>query len=138
MIKAMDIDPLDPIIPGYLGWLYQFAERYEDAIAAAKRTLELDPNFVMGYYAMGVAYSGLGKHQEAIETHQKGVAISPVFLCGLGMAYAKAGQRDKALEIIAKLEKKPNGWRAGGLSQIYAILGDKENTARRRSSLPIK
>lgn len=84
----------------------------------------------MGYYAMGVAYSGLGKHQEAIETHQKGVSISPVFLCGLGMAYAKADQRDKALEIIAKLEKKPNGWRAWGLSQIYAILGDKENTIR--------
>jgi AraC-like DNA-binding protein/tetratricopeptide (TPR) repeat protein len=130
MIKAMDIDPLDPIIPGYLGWLYQYAERYEDAIAAAKRTIELDPDFVMGYYAMGVAYSGLGKHQEAIETHQKGIAISPVFLNGLGMAYASAGQRDKALEVAAKLEKKPNAWRAWGLSQIYATLGDKENTIR--------
>ncbi len=72
--------------------------------------------------------SGLGKHDEAIEMHKKGVAIKPGFLCGLGMAYAAAGQRDNALEVAAQLEKKPTGWNSWGLSLIYAQLGDKEKT----------
>jgi tetratricopeptide (TPR) repeat protein len=128
MKKAMEIDPLDPIIPGYLGWLYQYAEEYEKAIDAAKLTLAVDPNYVMAYYVWGTALSGLGKHDEAIEMHKKGVAIKPGFMCGLGMAYAAAGQRDKALEVAAKLEKKTTGWSAWGLSLIYAQLGDKEKT----------
>ena len=77
MKKAMVIDPLDPIIPGYLGWLYQYAEEYEKAIEAAKLTLQIDPNYVMGYYVWGTALSGLGKHDEAIQMHHKGVAIKP-------------------------------------------------------------
>jgi len=128
MKKAMEIDPLDPIIPGYLGWLYQYAEEYEKAIDAAKLTLELDPNYVMGYYVWGTALTGLGKHDEAIEINKKGVAIKPGFMYGLGMAYAAAGQRDKALEVAANLEKKPSGWNSCGLSLIYAQLGDKERT----------
>jgi tetratricopeptide (TPR) repeat protein len=128
MKKAMEIDPLDPIIPGYLGWLYQYAEEYEKAIDAAKLTLAVDPNYVMAYYVWGTALTGLGKHDEAIEIHKKGVAIKPGFLCGLGMAYAAAGQPDKALEVAAKLETKSTGWSAWGLSQIYAQLGDKEKT----------
>ena len=82
----------------------------------------------MGYYVWGTALSGLGKHDEAIEMHQKGVAIKPRFLCGLGMAYAAAGQRDKALEVAAKLEEKSSGWNSWGLSLIYAQMEDKEKT----------
>ncbi len=42
---------------------------------------------------------------EAIEAHKKGLAISPGYESGLAIAYVRAGQRDKALEIVAEMEK---------------------------------
>jgi AraC-like DNA-binding protein/tetratricopeptide (TPR) repeat protein len=130
MKMAVEIDPLDPICIGYLGWAYMAIGKYEEAIRAADRTLEVDPNFTMGFFVKGWSLAELGKYDQAVEVHQKGIAIRPGFLCGLGRAYALAGQRDKALEIALRMKKNPNGWNAWGLSEIYAGLKDKENTLK--------
>ena len=76
---------------------------------------------------MGSAYSEMGMHYEAIETHKKGVAISPDFEDGLGIAYARAGQKDKALEIVKGMEKYMDSWwYAWGVAEIYSALGEKD------------
>ena len=63
-------------------------------------------------------------YDEAIETHNKGIAISPAFKHGLGTAYALSGQRDKALEIANALEETNANWYTWGIAEIYANLGD--------------
>jgi tetratricopeptide (TPR) repeat protein len=80
----------------------------------------------MGLWVLGSAYAGLGMYDEAIETHKKGLAISPGFENGLAITYARSGQRDKALEIAAKLEKINDTWYTWAIAEIYATLGDND------------
>ena len=128
MKKAVEIDPIDPLCQGYLAWLYLGLGRYEEAIAEARKTLQIDPNYTMAYYVMGCAYSEMGMHFEAIEMHKKGLSISPGFEAGLGAAYARAGQKENAMEVAAGMEKNLDKWYAWGLAEIYAALGDKDKT----------
>ncbi|MCJ7819778.1 MAG: hypothetical protein MUP53_01130, partial [Bacteroidales bacterium] len=126
MKTAIEIDPTDPLMQGYLGWLYLWVGRNEEALTEARKTLQIDPNYTMAYYVMGSAFTEMGMHFEAIEAHKKGLAISPGFEVGLGVAYARAGQKENALEVAAGMEKNFNKWYAWGLAEIYAALGDKD------------
>ena len=103
MKKAVEIAPTETIYQGYLAWQYLFASRFKEAINEARKTLQLDPNYTMAYFVMGSAYTEMGMHYEAIEAHKKGLAISPDYEDGLGIAYARGGQKDKAIEVITKL-----------------------------------
>jgi tetratricopeptide (TPR) repeat protein len=127
MRKAVEISPTETIYQGYLAWLYLFAGRFEEAINEARKTLQLDPNYTMAYFVMGSAYAEMGMHYEAIETHKKGLAISPDYEDGLGIAYARAGQKDEALEIVKGMEKYMDSWwYAFGVAEIYSALGNKD------------
>jgi tetratricopeptide (TPR) repeat protein len=69
----------------------------------------------------------MGMYYEAIEMHKKGLAISPGYENGLGIAYARAGQKEKALEVAATMEKSlDQWWYAWGLAEVYATLGEKQ------------
>jgi tetratricopeptide (TPR) repeat protein len=127
MKKAVEISPTETIYQGYLAWLYNFAGRFEEAINESRKTLQLDPNYTMAYMVMGSSYAEMGMDYEAIEAHKKGIAISPDYIDGLGVAYARAGQKDKALEVVKELEKcMDSWWCAAGVAGIYSALGEKD------------
>ena len=126
MKKAVEIAPTEPTYQGYLAWLNLFFGRFEDALEEARKTLQLDPNYTMAYYVMGAAYAEMGMNFEAIETHNKGLAISPGYEGGLGVAYARAGQKDKAMEVVRGIEKYMDSWwYAWAVAEIYTAIGDK-------------
>jgi tetratricopeptide (TPR) repeat protein len=124
--KSIEIAPTDVTYTCNLGSLYWWIGRYQEAFEESQKALQLDPNYPMAYAMLGAAYAGLGMYEKAIETHKKGLAISPGFESVLGVAYAMAGQRDKALEIASQLEKTNEKWYVWGIAEIYATLGDKE------------
>ncbi len=124
--KSIEIDPIDPTFTSNLAALYIWIGRYKEALTEARKTFELDPNNVMGLWVLGSAYAEMGMYNEAIEAHKKGIAISPDFEHALGVTYARAGQKEKALEVALKLEKTHNSWYAWGIAEIYATLGDKD------------
>jgi len=130
MKKAVEIDPIDPLCQGYLAWLYLSLGKLEEAILEARKTLQIDPNYTMAYYVMGAAYSEMGMHFESIEMHKKGISISPGYESGLGVAYARAGQKENALEVAAGMEKNIDSWYAWGLAEVYAALGDKDQAIK--------
>jgi DNA-binding winged helix-turn-helix (wHTH) protein/Tfp pilus assembly protein PilF len=45
--RAHALDPLSPEIQSDVGWFYYFAGRYNEAIEASLRTLELEPSFLL-------------------------------------------------------------------------------------------
>ncbi len=127
MKRAVEISPTDPLYQGYLGWLYLYAGQFEEAIPEARKTLQLDPNYTMAYYVMGAAYAEMGMNYEAIEAHKKGLAISPGFEYGLAVAYARAGQKEQAMEIIKEMEKyRDSWWYSWGLAEAYTAIGEKD------------
>jgi tetratricopeptide (TPR) repeat protein len=127
MKKSIEIDPTDQTSQGYLAWLYLFFGHFEDAITEAQKLLQLQSDSTLAFYLIGSAYAEMGMYYEAIEMHKKSLAISPGYESGLAIAYARAGQRDKALEVIAEMEKNRDyWWYAWGLAEAYATLGEKE------------
>jgi tetratricopeptide (TPR) repeat protein len=126
MKKALEIDPIDQVSQGYLAWLDLFIGRNEDAIKEAQKLLQLQSDSTLAYYVIGSSYAEMNMHFEAIEMHTKGLSIGPGYEQGLGIAYARANQKDKAMEVVNQMEKYRNyWWYAYGLAQVYAVLGEK-------------
>jgi TolB-like protein/Tfp pilus assembly protein PilF len=128
MKLSVEIEPLDPFCSGYLAWFYLWRGKLEDAITMSHRALELNPNDPMALYVLGSAYAEKGMYDQAIETHKKGIAIEPLYTCGLGVTYARAGRKREALEVAAEMEKANSAWYIWGIAAIYAELGDKDKT----------
>jgi tetratricopeptide (TPR) repeat protein len=127
MKKAVEIDPTDQVSQGYLAWMYFFFSHFEDAVTEAQKLLQLQSDSTLAFYLLGSAYAEMGMHYEAIEMCKKSLAISPGYESGLGIAYARAGQKDKALEVVAGMEKNRDyWWYAWGLAEVYATLGERE------------
>ncbi len=122
---ARDLDPLRALNTGWLGGIYNYAGRYDEAIVEAKKALELNPKFWPSYHVLRVAYSNKGMHQEAIDAAIRLFELDPARgNAELVMAYAQAGQREKALAIVPKLERNtPDFSRVG---KAYLALGDKD------------
>jgi tetratricopeptide (TPR) repeat protein len=60
-------DPLSPITNADLGWILYLNRRYDEAIAANRRTLELDSNFVRARTNLAFVYLQTGAFADAIQ-----------------------------------------------------------------------
>jgi TolB-like protein/Tfp pilus assembly protein PilF len=104
--QAQRLDPLSLIINTVVGTHFYYARQYDKAIAQCRETLELDPNFHVAYGVIGETYTQKGMYKEAIAALQKAISLSPGpdVLARLGYAYAVAGQRNQAKEVLNELQ----------------------------------
>ncbi len=83
--------------------------KYPEAINAAKRSTEINPNFVDAYNTLGSSYYLLGLYNKSIENFEKAVELSvgrnPTSLMNLATLYSVVGKNEKALEIYQKAAK---------------------------------
>ena len=122
---AQKYDPLNPGHTAYLGALYFYAGRYEDAIEEANNALEMQKDFSTGYLVLGEAYLALGRTDEAIEVHKKLVELAPWTKSSLGATYARSGHRDEAEQILKELEQEEiYPFRAFELAKMNSLLGN--------------
>jgi TolB-like protein/Tfp pilus assembly protein PilF len=128
--KAIALDPLSLIVNADLAFNYIYARRFDDAVAQSRKTLEIDPNFhvVQGY--LGWALQFKGQLPEALREFRAAAnATDEPFSRGLlGQACARAGLRDEAQQILARLEEQARtkfvtGW---VIAAIRLPLGDKD------------
>jgi len=124
---SVEIEPMDPTYPNNLAAIYGWIGQYEEALEIVQEALELNPGHPGALATQGIAYSGLGMHEEAIATQERVQAIAEGYENGLGVAYALAGQRDQALEIIDKLESYGYSYYYWGIADVYAALGEYDS-----------
>ena len=128
---AQKIDPLTPLHTAWLGGLYWIGERYDEALEEVNKALEISPDCWHGLLVLGQTYVSMERYEDAIAVFQKAAARYPIMKYLLGWAYAAAGQRDEALEILDELKKwKTTPMGAFFLVQLYTGLGNKDEAFR--------
>ena len=127
--RAVELDPLSLIINADLGSTLMMARRYDQAIAQLQRTLTLDNKFGYALWNLGAALYLKGDTAAAIAEYEKAQPLDddPQIVGLLGRAYADAGQKDKAMELIGQLEARAKQQFVRGylIALIYIGLGDK-------------
>lgn len=109
MEEAEKIDPLSPIVLQHLGNMYILAERYDDAIRAADKILEMHPRMRLSIEMKAWANGMSGNWEKALELFEEVHRLTnhPLKgLMGLGYAYTQLGQTEKAMECIHKMEQR--------------------------------
>ena len=131
--KALEIDPLSTVVNNYLGEAYIMANRYEDAYRIAEKQLEINPTMRVAIESKGWCVGMNGDWKKALKLFQEVHRLANHPLKGLapiGYAYGKLGQREKAMEIISKLEQRqrdePDTAMDGDLFMVWWGLGDRE------------
>lgn len=98
--------------------------RHEEAVAEARKLLELNPSFAVGLTVVGLCRASEGRFEEA--AHREAAAASPAWRWPLGRTFALAGRHAEAHEIVTALEREPGPLDTWGLATIYAAVGDSD------------
>jgi tetratricopeptide (TPR) repeat protein len=92
--RAQELDPLSLPVNASIVYVLYLCRRYDEAIEAGKKTLELDAAFPLTHQRLGLPYVQKKMYREAIAEFQQAVNNSnraPQALISLGHAYAVSG-----------------------------------------------
>jgi serine/threonine protein kinase/Tfp pilus assembly protein PilF len=106
MKNGQDLDPLSLIINVAVGWAFYHARRYDEAIEQLRRTVELDPNYPVTYWILGLLLRKTGHYKLAIAEGENGVKLSggsPLMLAALAHTLGTAGRTKEAIQILNDL-----------------------------------
>ena len=130
--SAYGLDPIRPAYVGSMGWAYLWAGKEREALAHWSKTEHFAP--AETYRAMTEYYLSKGDVKKAREYCSRAEELDPAnpwVTMLVGMVAAQAGDKQKAMEVIRKLEAAKIG--AVGLNFIgfvYCALGDLDSCFR--------
>jgi len=129
--RGLDAEPLDINMGVSLAWAYVAAQRNQQALEQARKTYELEPTHPLGRWMLSQAYLVNEKYAEAIALDEQWLQSDPTnqfALRDVGIAYAKAGQRDKAEQIINRMRDfgKTQYLPTCRIAAIYLALDQKD------------
>ncbi len=129
--RSLELEPLNLNHGANLSGVYFYDRQYDRALDQAKQVFDLDSKFIVGRWALSQAYIAKGRYAEAIAVNEESLKTEPtnqVFLRFAGYAYAKAGRRREAEEIIGRFKEiaKTQYVMSYYLAMIYGELGEKD------------
>src|ERR1035438_8804843 len=104
--KAIELDPISPLLNSALGEAYYQARRFDVTIEQNKKALDLDPRYGIALVNIGRAYEQMGMHQQAREAFQNILAAAPddpAILALMGHEYAVSGDKVNAGRFLDRL-----------------------------------
>ena len=125
------LDPLSPMKVAAVGDVLHMARRHDEAAAQYRQSLDLDPNFGYAHWALGRALTEARQYDAAIVALKKAIPLSgdsPDEMAELARAYAVAGRRAEALELLEGVHAIANRRYVAPttFASLYAALGDRE------------
>jgi len=122
---AVQLDPLSMPNNLFLGNVYFFNKQHDKALQQHDKILELDPKFRSALESKGWIHSDREEWDIAIKyfkEYQK-LTNSPLKgITGLGFAYAKVGQFDKAKQFLHRLEEREKLEKDAAISTDFAMI----------------
>jgi DNA-binding winged helix-turn-helix (wHTH) protein/Tfp pilus assembly protein PilF len=131
MKVALKLEPTSLVMNSFMGAMLYYAGRYDEALEQCHRTIEMDPNFAVAHWHLGLTYEQKEMFAEAIVEFQRATTLSggsPLMKASLGHALAKANRRDEATMMLDELRElsKQRYISSYETAAIYVALGDTE------------
>jgi TolB-like protein/Flp pilus assembly protein TadD len=128
--RAHELDVLSLPITTSVGNALYYAHRYDEAITAFNKALDLEPDFAEARRSLADAYLEKRMFPEAIAEYRKARSLckgSSAPLAHLGHAFAVAGRRAKAEKVLAALQRRSPGEYVSSydVATIHFALGDE-------------
>jgi TolB-like protein/Tfp pilus assembly protein PilF len=129
--RAQELDPLSLPVNASVVYVLYLCCRYDEAIEAGKKTLDLDAAFPLTHQRLGLPYTQKEMYREAIAEFEQAVNNSnraPQPLMLLGHAYAVSGNKVEAQKVLAEIRDLSQERYVSpyGVAAIYVGLGEKE------------
>ena len=128
--RALQLDPISPIIQNYRGLQLYFAGESDQFIEWSRKLLELHPDFTIAAVNVGRGYIQKGEYDRGIpllEKEARAAEDHPLYIGLLGHAYAQAGRLADARRIVEQLKKFSSpGSGSYSMALVYAGLGDTQ------------
>jgi tetratricopeptide (TPR) repeat protein len=110
--RAVALDDRDPYTHYALSLLSMLRRQHGQSLAEAQRSIDLSPNFSLGYFALGWVRIYLGNFDEAVDTLLRCLRLSPNdqqaggFLGHLALAQYHRGHYEDALRDFERARRR--------------------------------
>ena len=128
--RALEIDPLAPLINMNVGWTYFAIGRPDGALDQAGKMIEIGPDFYGAYWLKGAVRLAEGRYADAVEELQRAVSLGGhhIVVADLASAYGLAARREEAAIILDQLleMRRRQYVPAICMARVYSRLGETE------------
>ncbi len=126
---ALRLDPHSLVMTMSVGVQLYFDRRYDEAVTQYLKVIEMDPNFGIVHYFLGLAHVQKQRYEDGIAELEQAESLtsrSPEVLAALAHAHAMVGEENKALQLTDELIDRSRERYVSPvlLGQVYAGLGD--------------
>jgi eukaryotic-like serine/threonine-protein kinase len=127
--RAQELDPL--VHRADVAATLLRAGRNEEALQAALRAVEFEPDYPRARSSLAWAQLKTGQVEEGLANLAHAARIDPhntIYLAQLGQAYATVGKREKALEVLRQLEEAGQRRYVSPyhMAYVYTGLGEQD------------
>jgi tetratricopeptide (TPR) repeat protein len=126
---ALELDPLSLPVSTSLAIQLFYAREYTAAAEQCRRVLEIDPDFPLARFFLGLCYAEEGRPQESVQELRAAVRDRRAeMVAGLGYTYGRYGAKQEARTILEELvESSRQRYVSPALiAQVQVGLGDME------------
>ena len=135
--KAISLDNTLPDPYLILSNIYLYKRRYEHSIFEAEKSIKVQPNFFIGYQALGLALTYSGNFNKAIDMLKQAIRLSPKFPMvkfHLGVCIFNIGQYSEAIPLFKiALEQAPDYFRIHAYITAAYVLEEMVDIARKQA-----
>lgn len=106
LMRASALEPHNPEMNYYLGYVYYLDKEYEKAIAALKKSLVARSGNYLALKYLGQSFQKMHKYSDAIPNLQKAMEAKPddkEVLFAIGECLYETGQTEKCLKMLDRL-----------------------------------
>lgn len=126
MERAIELDPLSPLLHSYFAWLLGFKREFGRGSDEAASALALDPEYAVAFALRGSVLYYSGRIEEGVASWQiaaEKVGRAPSIIGPLGYGLGRLGRRAEAQAILAELDAVERERYVTPISRAWVHIG---------------